>query len=172
MLHLFQTLLKALHAPIIADIAEQVKNATIGNLSGLPYPELPVVALSGEFTILARIYISICGSEEFLPSRRDLGLPVEIRLVRSSRLAASWSASTRNSRSSYVLHTSPSSPPHAAHQSLYQQEPRRRHRKRCTESVDTAYKLVGHWAWVADAPRLSSQNRYRSPRRSISPPSQ
>ena len=48
--HLFQTTLKTLHAPVVADIAEQVKNAYTNDLPGLPYPELPVVALSGEFT--------------------------------------------------------------------------------------------------------------------------
>ena len=53
---LYQTILKTLHAQVVADIAEQVKNAYTADLPGLPYPELPVVALSGDFLPSPHIY--------------------------------------------------------------------------------------------------------------------
>ena len=47
-MHSAQAILKTLHSPLVNDIMKQVRNAYADVLPGLPYPELPVVALSGK----------------------------------------------------------------------------------------------------------------------------
>ena len=39
--------MREMHAPLADEIAQEVKSSYTGQLLGLPYPELPVVALSG-----------------------------------------------------------------------------------------------------------------------------
>lgn len=52
-----------MHAPVVSDIVEQIQHAYNDDLPGLPYPELPVVALSGEFAasacVLAFVMLNI-----------------------------------------------------------------------------------------------------------------
>ncbi|EPT02369.1 hypothetical protein FOMPIDRAFT_53811 [Fomitopsis schrenkii] len=43
-----QGIVRAIHAPLAARIAQEVKSSYIDQLPGLPHPELPVVALSAE----------------------------------------------------------------------------------------------------------------------------
>ncbi|KAI1792398.1 origin recognition complex subunit 3 N-terminus-domain-containing protein [Ganoderma leucocontextum] len=59
-----RTILETLHAPVVSDITEQVKNAYTDVLPGLPYPELPVVALSGATSALLAEVINALSEDE------------------------------------------------------------------------------------------------------------
>ena len=44
-----EDIVRALHVPLAVQIAEEVKSSYVNPLPGLPYPEVPVIALSGMY---------------------------------------------------------------------------------------------------------------------------
>ena len=47
-----QAIVRSIHAPLANQIAQEVQSSYTGQLPGLPYPELPVVALIGTYDTL------------------------------------------------------------------------------------------------------------------------
>ncbi|PIL29205.1 hypothetical protein GSI_09254 [Ganoderma sinense ZZ0214-1] len=73
-----RTILKILHGPAVSDIVAQVQNAYNEDLPGLPYPELPVVALSGATTALLSEVISALSEDENAEEGADERLQVHL----------------------------------------------------------------------------------------------
>ena len=44
-----KSIIRSLHAPLVADIVHSVQASYENLLPGLPYPELPVICIKGEY---------------------------------------------------------------------------------------------------------------------------